>query len=132
MDARSERSLVGVHPDLVRVVREAYVDWTSDGMNSFVVIEGIRAVIRQAELFKAGASMTMDSRHITGHAVDLACMVNGEIRWDWPLYFRLAAVMKSTALRLGVDLVAGADWAQFRDGPHYELSRRRYPVELAA
>lgn len=126
MDDRSERNLLGVHADLVKVVRKTYEDWCSGG-NSLIVTEGVRSPARQAELVKAGASMTQNSRHLTGHAVDLAVKVNGEVRWDWPLYFRLASLMKSNALNLGVHIVAGADWQHFRDGPHYELDRAFYP-----
>ena len=121
MDARSERNLRGVHPDLVKVVRATVEDWTRDGMG-LIVTEGIRTLERQAELYKAGASQTMNSRHLTGHAVDMAVTVNGDVRWDWPLYMRLGAVMKSNALRLGVKMVWGGDWKTFRDGPHYELA----------
>lgn len=129
MDDRSERNLIGVHPDLVRVVRKTYDDWRStlDGINDFIVTDGVRSRERQAQLFKAGASMTMDSRHLTGHAVDLACKVGGQVRWDWPLYFRLAVLMKSNAKLLGVPIVAGADFPTLRDGPHYELDRAHYP-----
>lgn len=130
MDDRSERNLIGVHPDLVKVVRQTHADWTSthDGINDLIVTEGIRSPARQAELVKAGASMTLNSRHLTGHAVDLACKVAGQVRWDWPLYVRLALVMKSNARLLGVPIVAGVDFPTFRDGPHYELDRVHYPA----
>lgn len=124
MDARSEKNLQGVHPDLVKVVRASWEDYRATGKD-FVVTEGLRTPERQAQLVKAGASMTMNSRHLTGHAVDVAVKV-GTIRWDWPLYMHLGALMKSNALRLGVPIVWGGDW-QFRDGPHYELSREFYP-----
>lgn len=126
MDDRSERNLMGVHADLVRVVRKAHEDWTSTGGN-FVVTEGVRSMDKQAELYAKGASQTMNSRHLTGHAVDLAVKVGNEVRWDWPLYFRLGAVMKSCARDLKIPIVWGGDWATFRDGPHYELDRAFYP-----
>ena len=126
MDDRSERNLIGVHPDLVKVVRKTYDDWRSTG-GDLIVTEGVRSPARQAELVKAGASQTMNSRHLTGHAVDLAVKVGNEVRWDWPPYFRLAALMKSNALNLGVHIIAGADWTSFRDGPHFELDRAYYP-----
>lgn len=127
MDDRSERNLIGVHPDLVRVVRKAYEDWTSTG-GDFVVTEGLRTKERQAQLVKAGSSWTMDSRHLTGHAVDLAIKTGGQIDWSWPPYHRLALVMKSCARELGIPIVAGADWKIARDGPHYELDRVHYPA----
>jgi peptidoglycan L-alanyl-D-glutamate endopeptidase CwlK len=126
MDDRSERNLVGVHPDLVKVIRASYADWTATGGN-FIVTEGLRTLERQQQLYKSGASHTMNSRHLTGHAADLACKVGDSVRWDWPLYYRLGAVMKSNARRLGVALVWGGDWTNFKDGPHYELDRGEYP-----
>ena len=63
--------LEGVHPDLVKVVHRAAALSDID----FTVLEGLRTVARQKQLVKAGASKTMNSRHITGHAVDLAVLV---------------------------------------------------------
>jgi peptidoglycan L-alanyl-D-glutamate endopeptidase CwlK len=120
MDARSERNLVGVHPDLVKVVKLAAKT------ASFIVTEGLRSKSRQAQLVKAGASRTMNSRHLTGHAIDVAAVVNGEVRWDWPLYPVIANAMKQAAADLKVPIVWGGNW-KFRDGPHFELNRRQYP-----
>ncbi len=123
MNARSEKALLGVHPDLVRVIRRAY-STTSD--NSFIVTEGLRTKARQLQLFNAGASSTLNSRHLTGHAVDLAVTVRGKVRWDWPLYHDLAHIVKAAALAEGVALDWGGDWKTFKDGPHFELRRSVY------
>ncbi len=127
LSKRSYTALEGVHPRLVEVVELAIARSAVD----FVVIEGLRTRIRQAELLRAGATTTLNSRHITGHAVDLAAWVatgpgKGEIRWDWPLYYKIAAAMKSAATELGVQMVWGGDWKTFKDGPHYELDRSVY------
>jgi peptidoglycan L-alanyl-D-glutamate endopeptidase CwlK len=121
MDRRSEQNLEGVHPDLVRVVRKAicYTDFT--------VIEGLRTLQRQYELVAKGASRTTNSRHLTGHAVDLMAKVGGIGRWDWPLYTELGKIMKMAAAEEGVAITWGGDWVKFRDGPHFELSRKVYP-----
>jgi peptidoglycan L-alanyl-D-glutamate endopeptidase CwlK len=121
MDARSERNLIGVHPDLVKVIRRAAKS------GGFIVTEGLRTKARQAQLVKAGASKTMNSRHITGHAIDVAAVVNGEVRWDWPLYSAIAKTVKAAAKDLGVPIIWGGDWKSFRDGPHFELDRKAYP-----
>jgi peptidoglycan L-alanyl-D-glutamate endopeptidase CwlK len=121
IDARSERNLIGVHPDLVKVIRRAAK------AGGFVVTEGLRTKARQAQLVKAGASRTMNSRHITGHAIDVAAVVNGEVRWDWPLYAAIAKIVKAAAKDLGVPITWGGDWPKFRDGPHFELDRKAYP-----
>jgi peptidoglycan L-alanyl-D-glutamate endopeptidase CwlK len=89
----------------------------------FIVTEGVRTLERQRELVKVGASRTMDSRHLTGHAVDLAAMVGSEVRWDWPLYHHIASAMKLAAGELNVPLTWGGDWSSFKDGPHFELPR---------
>ncbi len=123
LNVRSEKNLVGVHPDLVKVVRRASEITTVD----FLVTEGLRTLERQKELVAKGASQTMNSRHLTGHAVDLAAVIGTEVRWDWPLYDKLAVAMKAAASELGVPIVWGGDWKSFKDGPHFELDRKSYP-----
>jgi peptidoglycan L-alanyl-D-glutamate endopeptidase CwlK len=121
MDDRSERNLKGVHPDLVRVVRRAAK------RASFIVTEGLRTQARQKQLVAAGASKTMNSRHLTGHAIDVAALMSGKVRWDWPLYAAIAKGMKQAADELKVPIIWGGDWRSFKDGPHFELDRRKYP-----
>jgi peptidoglycan L-alanyl-D-glutamate endopeptidase CwlK len=123
LSARSLSRLEGVHPDLVRVVHRAIQNSTVD----FAVLEGLRTLERQQQLVKAGASLTLKSRHLTGHAVDLGAMVDGKIRWDWPLYYKIAEAMKDAARDLKVSITWGGDWTMFKDGPHYELNRKVYP-----
>lgn len=120
---RSLKALTGVHPDLVMVMRRALQLTTVD----FVVTEGRRSVVRQQELYDAGATSTMNSRHLTGHAVDVAAWVAGTVRWDWPLYGKIAEAVKEAAEELEVPIVWGGDWKTFKDGPHFELDRRFYP-----
>lgn len=114
---RSRQNLYGVHSDLVLVVGRAIWITTVD----FTVIEGLRTKERQERLVKTGASRTLNSRHLTGHAVDLAAIVDGDVRWDWPLYTHIAGAMKGAARELGIEIVWGGDWESFRDGPHFEL-----------
>jgi peptidoglycan L-alanyl-D-glutamate endopeptidase CwlK len=123
LNDRSERALNGVHPDLVKVVRRAAAITKSD----FIVTEGLRTVARQKQLLAAGASKTMKSRHITGHAVDVAMMVGGKVRWDWPLYAAFSKTMKQAAKDVGVSIEWGGDWKSFKDGPHYQLPWSKYP-----
>lgn len=124
-DARSERNLKGVHPDLVRVMVRA----RQISPVPFTVIEGMRTIERQRQLVAQGASKTMNSRHITGHAVDLAPHgPDGDIAFDWPLYHKLAPAVKQAAADCGVQIVWGGDWRTFKDGPHFELDRNHYPA----
>ncbi len=134
LDPRSLTRLEGVHPDLIGVVKRA-AEITD---TPFIVTEGLRTIERQKKLVAAGASRTLRSRHLTGHAVDLAAFVDldgsgdytkgDNIRWDWPLYSRLGANMKSAAFHLNVPIVWGGDWVTFKDGPHFELDRKQYPA----
>lgn len=121
---RSLERLEGVHPDLRMVVELAITKTAVD----FAVTEGLRSRERQQQLVAAGASRTMNSRHITGHAVDLCALVNGEVRWDWPLYHRIAAAVKVAAADLGVPIEWGGDWKTFPDGPHFQLPHKDYPA----
>lgn len=122
LNKKSIDRLSGVHPDLVSVVKLAIELSDID----FQVIEGVRSKARQEQLFKAGASQTLNSRHLTGHAVDLAALVNDSIRWDWPLYFKIADAMKKASSQLKIKIVWGGDWRAFKDGPHFELSKEVY------
>lgn len=123
LSKRSKLRLAGVHPDLVSVVERAIEISTVD----FAVLEGVRTPERQKLLMESGASQTLNSRHITGHAVDLGAWVGGEIRWDWPLYSKIASAMKQAAAELGVSINWGGDWKSFKDGPHFELNKKVYP-----
>lgn len=123
LSKRSRARLVGVHPALIGVVERALELTPVD----FMITEGLRSVTRQKALMAAGASRTMNSRHLTGHAVDVAALVQGQVRWDWPLYGRIAAAFKQAALEKDTPIIWGGDWTTLRDGPHFELDRKRFP-----
>jgi peptidoglycan LD-endopeptidase CwlK len=120
---RSLNNLRGIHPDLRRVIDRALQDSPLD----FVVIEGLRTQDRQRQLVASGASRTMNSRHLTGHAVDLMPIGPNGPAFDWPLYDQLGPAVKLAADKLGIALDWGGDWKSFRDGPHFELDRAAYP-----
>lgn len=123
LSKKSRDRLAGVHPDLVKVVERAIEITEID----FAVLEGVRSKTRQEQLVKAGASQTMRSRHLTGHAVDLGAFVAGSVRWDWPLYHKLAVAVKQAAAELQIPIEWGGDWTTFKDGPHWQLPWRDYP-----
>lgn len=125
LGSRSLSRLEGVHPDLVRVVKRAAAMSDLD----FTVLEGLRTIERQRELVSQGASKTMNSRHLTGHAVDIAPMIGGKISWDWPLYNRLSKIVKAAAVAENVAVTWGGDFRNFKDGPHWELNWKSYPKE---
>jgi len=119
LGTRSTQRLSGVHPDITAVVTKAISISTVD----FTVLEGLRSPVRQKELFNAGLSTTLNSRHITGHAVDLAPW---PISWEWEDFHPIDEAMKAAAEELKIDLEWGGDWKSFPDGPHFQLSRKKY------
>ncbi|XAI95240.1 D-alanyl-D-alanine carboxypeptidase [Leptolyngbya phage Lbo-JY16] len=123
LSRRSLERMQGIHPDLAKVVMLAIQLTEVD----FGVTEGLRTIEKQREYVAKGASRTMNSRHLTGHAVDLVAYIGSEVRWDWPLYHKIADAMKRAANSLGVPIVWGGDWRTFKDGPHFELDRKAYP-----
>lgn len=151
LNARSLERLKGVHPDLVAVVHAAV------GMSDIdiEVSEGLRSLQRQQELVAKGASQTLDSRHLTGHAVDLVPVIGGQMDWShWDPFFRIAGFMRDAAKHLDVRMEWGAVWDKdlasladpqqesewyaarrrlkgkkaFLDGPHFQLNRAAYPA----
>lgn len=125
--------LAPLHPDLKRVIIRA----ASMSPFRFRVTEGMRTVERQRALVEKGVSWTMNSRHLTGHAVDLAPYFDhdkdGDIdandMYAWPLYHQLAPIIKDAAKLEGVKLDWGGDWTTKKDGPHWQLNWTAYPVD---
>lgn len=124
LGARSRQRLQGVHPHLVAIIELAIVRSPID----FTVLEGLRTIETQRGYVASGASRTMRSRHLTGHAVDIAPWVGGQVSWHWPLYHRIAPVVKAAAAELGHKIEWGGDWRTFKDGPHWQLPWREYPA----
>ncbi len=120
---RSISRMDGLHPDLKKVMNQAILATDLD----FTVLEGVRTLERQKQMVETGASTTLNSRHLDGHAVDIAPFVGGEVRWDWPLYYRLAVIVKAAAKEVGVPIEWGGDWKTFKDGPHWQLPWEKYP-----
>lgn len=126
----SRQNLQGVHPALVRVVERAIQISEID----FRITCGVRSRGEQEKLVAAGASKTMNSNHLPqadgfSHAVDVAALIDGKVRWDWPLYHKIAAAFKEAARQLSVEIEWGGDWRTFKDGPHFQLSKRYRKVK---
>lgn len=123
LSQKSLDRLKGVHPDLVKVVKRAIELTPID----FRITEGLRTKERQAYLMKKGATRTMRSRHITGHAIDFVALPGGVVSWDFPLYTQISAAFKKAADELNIHIEWGGDWKSFKDGPHIQLARKYYP-----
>lgn len=126
---KSENNLLGVHPKLVEVCRQAIV------VMDFTVLDGVRTAEEQAANIARGVSWTKNSKHIPqadgfSHAVDLAPSATG-IDWkDTEMFCVLAGVMLASAKAVGVRLRWGGDWDQDmstsderkRDYGHFEVA----------
>jgi peptidoglycan L-alanyl-D-glutamate endopeptidase CwlK len=69
----------------------------------------------------------LEAVHIAGHAIDVVAYIDGEMRWDWPLYAQISKAWKQAAIDLKLHVEWGGDWRTFKDGPHYQLAWREYP-----
>lgn len=145
LSQRSLERLNGVDPRLVAVVKKAIEISKVD----FAVTQGLRTAEQQRKFVASGKSKTLDSKHITGDAVDVVAYVDGEISWELNLYDDIADAFKKAAKELGVAVRWGGAWnvsditkwngtmeaammhyvdtrrkqgrRPFIDGPHFEL-----------
>jgi peptidoglycan L-alanyl-D-glutamate endopeptidase CwlK len=106
LSKRSHDRLFGVDPRLVAVVNSAIGITKVD----FGVTEGLRTRETQEAYVKAGKSQTMDSKHLTGLAVDLVAFINGAVSWELNLYDDIAEAMRIAAKEHDLPLRWGAAW----------------------
>ncbi len=102
----SEQRLTGLDAGLVRCVRRAISTCSVD----FSVFEGMRTLERQKALVAQGVSRTLDSYHLTGHAVDLVPYIGGRLQWQAPACIQIAVAMREAALYFDVPVTCGAVW----------------------
>lgn len=125
LDPRSLKKLQGVRPELAAVIKEAA------NRTKFRVTEGLRDRHRQAMLVKQKKSKTLNSRHITGHAIDfIAIGEDGIATYDMDDMARVVKVIKECAAEQGVKIECGFDWGW--DAPHVELDRKAYPANAVS
>lgn len=142
LGSKSIKKLSGVHPDLVKVVKEAITTSEVD----FGVVFGVRTAAEQHELYlkgrtKPGSIVTYKdgyknkSNHQPkedgyGYSVDLAVWTGVTYDWnDIPKYRLVAKAMLDAAKKLGIKIRWGADWdmdgstsdERFLDWGHFEL-----------
>ena len=146
LSQRSLSELEGVKPQLVRVVNRAIQITKVD----FGVTEGVRTREVQEEYVRLGKSKTMNSKHLTGDAVDVVAYIGSKISWELNLYDDIADAFAQAARDEGVKMRWGAAWnieditkwngtmseammfyidtrrsqgrRPFIDGPHFELN----------
>lgn len=121
--ARSLRELDGIHPDLRKVVDKALELSPFD----FIITDGKRTIAEQRQHVKNGASRTMKSRHLSGHAVDFVAIVDKKVSYNLKYMEGIAQAFKKAAKELNIPINWGGDWKSFKDTPHIELSKVKYP-----
>jgi hypothetical protein len=124
---KSARVLEDLHPQLQRVLCEAI---KSDYFD-FSIMEGIRPMQRQQELYDGGESKALPGESAHNYtpslAVDITPYPSGYK--DGQAMLLLAGHIISTAERLGVELTCGCDWdrdgmvidTNFKDFWHFEI-----------
>lgn len=145
LGTKSLKELEGVKPSLVAVVKRAIEITKQD----FAVNDGLRSLEEQKQLVASGASTTLNSKHITGDAVDVVPYINGKPRWEWAPIYIVAEAMRQAAKELNIKITWGGCWdvidftnstespqkmvegyvarrkklgkSAFIDGPHFQL-----------
>lgn len=137
LSRKSLSKLEGVHPDLIKLMKEAITDSPYD----FMITQGVRTAAYQHELYQQGRSKPgkivtnadgykRKSNHQVkadglGHAVDFA-VLNQDGSIDWNTISKYDAVGKhicAVARKLNIELSWGGNWTKFKDYPHVELVR---------
>ena len=106
LSQRSLDRLEGVDDRLVAVVKYAIAITKVD----FGVTCGLRTIEEQRQLVAKGASQTMRSKHIEGHAVDLVAYIGSRVSWELSVYDDIADAMKEGAQQVGLPIRWGAAW----------------------
>jgi len=121
LSKKSLAKLDEVNPDLQKLVKNAIGLSTID----FGISEGMRTKERQQLLYNSGKSQTMNSRHLTGHAVDVYAWKDGAVSWEFEDYETINVAFSQAAKLTNTPYVWGGSWKSFKDGPHFELKREK-------
>lgn len=129
LSQRDLARLKKAHPDLQAIVFEA----ARATSLPFTILQADRTLEQQKANVAKGVSQTLKSRHLIGkdgmvYAVDIAPLgPDGKASFAWPLYFKLAPIMKAAAKAVNVPVEWGGDWKSLKDGPHWQLPWAQYP-----
>ncbi len=123
----SEEKLSTVNSQLASVARKALELTPID----FGITEGRRSIEKQQQLVAEGASKTMKSKHLTGHAIDIVCYADDKITWDLEYYQIVANAFALACEELHLNVRWGGSWKvndftldpenKFIDAVHFEL-----------
>lgn len=124
---RSAEERATLHPKLQQIVDAAIKH------EDFSIIQGVRHVEEQEELFRQGKTTTMKSKHLPdkngkSRAMDI---MKYPIKWDDSARnYMFVGFIRGIAASLGIKIRVGADWdgdytakdQSFHDLPHIELA----------
>lgn len=133
---RSKNNLLGVHPDMVRLMKEAIKYCPVD----FTITDGVRTTEQQRALYNQGRitpgkivtqvdGVNKKSNHQAkedgfGYAVDLYPYYNRTVHVNDAKNLKMIADhIKEVAKQLNITIQWGGDWRTFKDYPHFELIR---------
>ena len=125
----ADKIMDGVKPELIKVVERAMV------LSSvrFRVTEGLRSLERQQQLFDARKSKTMNSRHLTGDAVDVVALKGrGQVSWLLEDYYPIAKAFATASKELGIPIRWGGCWQALHQGFDPASAVMAYSKDCAA
>lgn len=119
LDARSTKALAGVDPRIVGFFWDHLRPCAIIAGVRVVVTEGLRTEAKQREYIRSGVSMTLQSKHLTGKAIDIALFLpTGEVTYKPAPYNALAALVQDRMRELHITW--GGVW-KLRDYCHFQL-----------
>ena len=121
----TSKHLNNVHPDLQKVVVRA--SELTD--MPFRLTEGLRSAERQKALVAAGKSKTLNSRHLSGCAVDVVAMVDGVMDWNMPSYFVIAKAFAQASDELNIPIRWGGCWKWIRPDMDFKKEMSAYVAD---
>lgn len=102
---RSRKRLEGVHPDLVKVAEECL------NLMDIAIIEGVRSLNKQKDYLRTGATKTLKSKHLIGHALDLTPYpVDMKSDMGIKRHYYMAGMLRGIAHMMDIKIRSGADW----------------------
>jgi hypothetical protein len=121
-NSSSQATHSGVNADLMRVYNRAAAIAQQQGY-TIHIRQGVRTKAEQIRYVANGASRTLNSRHLTGDALDLEVKYAGKStdQQDWYWVRRINTAMQQASAETGVPIEWGGNWKTFKDGFHFQL-----------
>lgn len=125
---RSNKNLVGVHPDLIRLATRAL---ELSAIHFIILEHSVRTLADEEAEVAAHKSETLHSMHIVqpdgfSHAIDVGAFDDsGKYLTAINYYHQIDAAFSQASHELDIPVTWGGDW-HFGDADHFELSQKAY------